>query len=51
LPSSWVDVKAYGAKGDETTDDTAAIQAAMNAVISGGTVFLPPGNYKVTATL
>jgi len=51
LPSSWVDVKAYGARGDGQTDDTAAIQAAMNAVITGGTVFLPPGNYKVTATL
>ena len=51
LPSSWVDVKAYGAKGDGTTDDTAAIQAAINALVGGGTVFLPPGDFKVTSTL
>lgn len=45
-------VKAYGAKGDSVTDDTAAIQAAINAVGSyGGKVFFPPGSYKVTATL
>jgi len=45
-------VKKYGAKGDGTTDDTAAIQNAMNAVpVTGGTVFFPVGVYKVTATL
>ncbi|MGW0087855.1 glycosyl hydrolase family 28-related protein [Streptomyces sp. NPDC003328] len=37
----------YGAKGDGTTDDTAAIQAAINA---GAIVYFPPGNY-VTGTL
>lgn len=46
-------VKAYGAKGDGVTDDTAAIQAAINAVPSGGgIVLLPPGVYLVsTVTL
>jgi hypothetical protein len=51
VPSSWVDARTYGAKGDGTTDDTAAIQAAMNAVMGGGTVFLQPGVYKVSSTL
>lgn len=44
---------AYGAKGDDTTDDTSAIQAAINAAVAagGGIVYFPPGTYKVTATL
>ncbi len=41
-------VKAYGAVGDGTTDDTAAVQAAITA---GGVVLVPPGAYKITSTL
>jgi hypothetical protein len=41
-------VRAYGAKGDGTTDDTTAIRAALTAAASGGTVMFPPGNYKIT---
>jgi hypothetical protein len=31
----------YGATGNGTTDDTAAIQAALNAAAAGGTVWVP----------
>jgi hypothetical protein len=41
-------VKDYGAVGDGSTDDTTAIQAAINAK---GAVYLPPGTYQVTSTL
>jgi len=43
-------VKSYGARGDGVTDDTAAIQAAINdAQPNKGRVFLPIGNYMVGA--
>lgn len=44
-------VKAYGAKGDGTTDDTSAIQSALNAAPSGGTVYMPAGIYITSAPL
>ena len=48
-----VSVKDFGAVGDGVTDDTAAIQAAINYLISlgGGTINVPRGTYYVTSTL
>ena len=45
-------VKDYGAKGDATTDDTTAINAAITYVAANGcgTVFFPPGVYMVSTT-
>ncbi|MDL9978735.1 glycosyl hydrolase family 28-related protein [Microbacterium sp. ASV49] len=46
-------VQDFGAKGNGTADDTTAIQSAINAAqaAGGGTVYLPSGTYKTTATL
>ena len=46
-------VKGYGAKGDGVTDDTAAIQAAVDAAeaAGGGIVFFPNGTYLTSSTL
>lgn len=44
--------KDYGAVGNDSTDDTAAIQAAFTAAIAvNGTVLLPNGTYKITDTI
>jgi hypothetical protein len=44
-------VRAFGAVGDGSTDDTAAIQAAITALTIGGTVVIPQGIYKITSTI
>ena len=57
-PASWkkkarevLNVKDFGAKGDGSTDDTAAIQAALDASAAQGVpdVIFPKGTYKVSA--
>ena len=47
------DVTDFGATGDGATDDTAAIQAAIDAceTAGGGTVLMPTGDYRITAQL
>jgi len=49
---TWVNVKAapYGAAGDGTTDDTTAIQNALDAT-GIEKIWFPRGIYKVTSTL
>ena len=48
-----VSVKDFGATGNGSTDDTAAIQAAITATqtAGGGVIFLPLGTYKISSTL
>jgi hypothetical protein len=46
-----VQVGPFNAKGDGSHDDTAALQAAINACQPGGVVYLPRGVYKTSATL
>ena len=49
-----VSARDFGAVGDGRTDDTAALQAALDAAFASGretVVTIPPGTYKVTRTL
>jgi hypothetical protein len=53
----WFDVKAFGAVGNFSNDDTTAIQAAIDAAdayaggVGGAVIYFPPGVYVVTASL
>lgn len=47
-----VSVLDFGARADGTSDDTGAIQAAIDAAtVRGGTVYLPAGEYRVAGNL
>jgi len=51
IGSNSVNVRNFGAMGNGVTDDTAAFQAAINALpASGGTVVVPGGTYMINAT-
>lgn len=46
----WVSIRDFGAVGDGSTNDTAAIQAAIDAVATGagsGVVYIPAGTYLI----
>ncbi|WP_138483395.1 glycosyl hydrolase family 28-related protein [Dyadobacter bucti] len=45
---SWANLKTFGAKGDGVTDDTKAIQAAIDKY---DVVYVPQGWYRVTETI
>ena len=49
----WFDVTDYGATGDGTTDDTDAVQDAIDAAYAagGGVVFFPAGVYVIGGAL
>ena len=45
---TFTNVKANGAKGDGSTDDTANIQSTLN---NGGVIIFPPGTYEISSPL
>ncbi|MGK6323387.1 glycosyl hydrolase family 28-related protein [Sphingomonas sp. DT-51] len=46
--SQWVNVRTLGVKGDDATDDTAALQRAID---THRVLYLPTGRYRVSNTL
>ena len=46
-----VSVKDYGATGNGTTDDTSAIQLAVNNIPQNSVLYFPKGSYKITAPI
>lgn len=56
LSGQAVNVKEFGAVGDGLTDDLPAFTAALDAMTrlphhAGTTLFIPPGNYRLSDTL
>ncbi len=51
--AGYYPVQSFGAKGDESTDDTTAIQLAIDTCSAdgGGVVYFAPGGYKITTAL
>jgi hypothetical protein len=47
----YVSVKDFGAVGNGVADDTAEIQAAINAAPQGGAIYFPNGTYVISAAL
>jgi hypothetical protein len=49
----FFNVKAFGAKGDGSTDDTAAVNAAFAAAYAagGGVIYFPQGKYLIAGAL
>lgn len=46
-----VNVKWFGAVGDGQTDDSGAIQAAIDSLVNGGLVYIPEGTYRLDSPL
>lgn len=44
-------VRNYGALGNDSADDASAIQSAIDAATQGAIVYLPPGIYRIGATI
>lgn len=44
-------VRSFGATGDGISDDTEAIQRAMDEMAAGGVLFFPSGRYRLSRTL
>lgn len=53
IPQGRINVKAppYNAAGDGVTDDTVAIQSAVNAATAGTVVFFPNGKYEISSPI
>lgn len=51
VPVNAINVKSFGALGNDTADDTAACQRALQSARAGDTVYFPAGVYKLSDQL
>ena len=51
ISGAYVNVQDFGATGDGVTNDTVAVQAALDSVTGGGVVYFPPGEYRIARNI
>jgi hypothetical protein len=51
IVGAYINVKDFGATGDGSTNDTVAIQAALDSATAGGVVYFPPGQYRIARNI
>ena len=51
VKDTMVNVKQFGAYGDNNHDDTLAFQNAINYINENGTIYVPKGEYIISSTL
>lgn len=47
----WFNVKDYGLKGDDSTDNLSAINTMLASLSNGSVVYFPPGTYRVSGAI
>ncbi len=51
VPAGAVNAQLRGLKADSVTDNTAALQALLNSVAAGSTIYFPKGTYKINGPI
>ncbi len=51
VPANALNVRTFGAKGDGKTNDSQAIQKAVNTARSGDTIYFPAGTYWIDSSI
>lgn len=51
IKNTTINVKQFGAYGDNNHDDTLAFQNAINYINENGTIYVPKGEYIISSTL
>jgi hypothetical protein len=51
IDGAYTNVKDFGATGDGVTNDTVAIQTALDSLTGGGVLYFPPGQYRIARNI
>ena len=49
ISANFIDVRNYGVKGDDSTNDATALNTMIDTVDAGSVIYMPPLTYKITS--